>query len=88
MRSRSSFIICAAALAATAFLWSGCVVVHYEDREGRKFDYSSPAFGIKAIDEVNLQKGTLKGYRSEQSQMAEAIAAGVAAGMQAAATKP
>ena len=59
-------------------LSSGCVYVNVPG----KFTYVAPAFGTKNIEKVNLGGGmTLEGYRSEQSQMAEAVAAGVAKGL-------
>jgi hypothetical protein len=59
---------------------SGCVIVIHESA-GTKTTYISPAFGKKSISEADFQKGTIKGYQSEQVQMTEAIAAGVAKGM-------
>jgi hypothetical protein len=75
-------------LARLAFLlvfpvfFTGCVVIKYEDpQSGRRLTYMAPAFGTKAIEYANAQTGELRGYRSEQSQMAEAIALGVASAM-------
>jgi hypothetical protein len=67
-------------LVAVSVLLSGCVVITHEGN-GTKTTYIAPAFGTKSIAAADLQKGKIEGYRSEQSQMAEAIAAGVAAGM-------
>lgn len=59
-------------------LTAGCVYVNVPG----KFTYVAPAFGTKNIEKVNLGDGlSLEGYRSEQSQMAEAVAAGVAKGL-------
>ena len=67
-----------AALFLIASLGSGCVYVSVPG----KFTYIAPAFGTKNIEKVNLGDGMiLEGYRSEQSQMAEAVAAGVAKGL-------
>lgn len=60
-----------------ASLLSGCVFV----RVPGKFTYIAPAFGTKSISKVDLTKGTLEGYRSEQSEMAEALATGISAGI-------
>jgi len=67
-----------AALFLVASLCSGCVYVSVPG----KFTYIAPAFGTKNIEKVHLGDGMiLEGYRSEQSQMAEAVAAGVAKGL-------
>jgi hypothetical protein len=67
-------------------LLSGCVVVRFPTDKGT-FTYIAPAFGVKSIGDVDLKNGTLTNYRSEQSQMAEAISAGVSAGVAQALTK-
>lgn len=61
-------------------LSGGCVIVKHEGA-GTKTTYIAPAFGTKSIASANFQTGVIEGYRSEQTQMAEAIAAGVAAGL-------
>jgi hypothetical protein len=60
---------------------AGCVVVKTRDTAGNQFTYIAPAFGVKGIDYANIKTGELRGYKSEQSQMAEAIATGIAAGL-------
>lgn len=74
MKLRLLFCILAASLL------SGCVIVRFPTKDGT-FTYIAPAFGVKSIGDVDLTKGTLTNYRSEQVQMTEAIAAGVAAGL-------
>lgn len=56
---------------------SGCVIAYVPG----KLWYMAPAFGTKTFDEVDLAKGIVKGYKSEQAQMTEAISSGVAAGV-------
>lgn len=62
---------------------AGCVYVH-DKRPESETTYLSPAFGNKAIRDIDFVKGTAKGITSEQSSMADAFAgvyaAGVAAG--------
>ena len=63
---------------------SGCVVITHTSDDGTKKTttrYVSPAFGTKVISDVDFQAGKLGSAKSEQTQLAEAIAAGVAAGM-------
>lgn len=63
---------------------SGCVVITHTSDDGTKKTttrYVSPAFGSKVISDVDFQAGKLGSAKSEQTQLAEAIAAGVAAGV-------
>lgn len=54
-----------------ALTTGGCVSVQYTDSIGRKFSYSAPAFGNKAIKRVDLTNGVMEGYSSDQSQMVD-----------------
>lgn len=64
-------------LLVAALLSGGCVYVHVPG----KFTYLAPAFGTKTIQRVDLESGVLEGYRSEQSEMTEALSSGIAAGV-------
>lgn len=65
---------------------AGCVVVRYTNYndDGKiksRTTYLSPAFGVKSIGEADLNEGKLQGYKSEQTQMAEALSTGIATGL-------
>ena len=72
-------------LATICVLASGCTTVVFEstrpDGAKVKTTYRTPAFGSRQFGDIDLTKGTVKGVRSDQSQMAEVIAQGVALGL-------
>lgn len=71
---RNLFRFCA--LAALPLL-SGCVYTNYTDLSGRKLERIS-LFGNQSIGKIDLNKGTMEGYSSEQAEIAGAVAGAVA----------
>lgn len=63
--------ILAAATLCLATL-SGCVYTRYEGKDGVKMTRVS-FFGNQSAGSVDLQKGTIKGYQSEQAEAAAAV---------------
>ena len=59
-------------LLLAASLLSGCVYTSYKDADGRKLTRVS-LFGNQNIGKVDLGKGTMEGYQSEQTQAAAAV---------------
>jgi hypothetical protein len=77
-------ILTFATICMLASVLSGCAYVSFETTiEGKttKAKYWAPAFGSKQFGKIDLIKGTVEGVRSDQSQMAEVIAQGVASGI-------
>lgn len=66
---------------------SGCVLTRYSDKDGRSLTRIS-LFGNQNFGKVDLTKGTITGYQSEQSEAAAAVAEGIAAGVAKALAKP
>lgn len=67
-----------------ASVLSGCAYVSFETTvagKTTKATYWAPAFGSKQFGKIDLVRGTVEGIRSDQSQMAEVIAQGVATGI-------
>ena len=61
------FVICLMAL-------SGCTTFEYTDSIGRKFKYSSPAFGTKHVKSLTFPDGArLEGYSTAQSEMVDML---------------
>ena len=58
-------------------------VAYFTKPDGTKVKttYRTPAFGSRQFGDIDLTKGTVKGIRSDNSQMAEVIAQGVATGI-------
>lgn len=71
---------------AIAALFSGCVYTKVKTKDNAEMTRIS-VFGNQQAQHVDLNKGTLSGYSSEQAQAAGAIAEGVAAGMAKAVAK-
>lgn len=57
---------------AVAMSASGCVYTRYKDLSGRSLTRIS-VFGNQSIGKVDLTKGTIEGYESEQSQIASSV---------------
>lgn len=57
---------------AAAPLLGGCVYTSYTDLSGRKLTRVS-VFGNQSIGKIDLTKGTMEGYTSEQAQIAGAV---------------
>lgn len=76
MRHRIRITVTALILAAGA-LSPGCVYTNWTGTDGRSLTRIS-LFGNQSVGEVNMIEGTMKGYTSEQAQVAGAVAAGVA----------
>lgn len=72
-------------VAVAALMSSGCVYTKYTGKNGVSMTRIS-LFGNQTVGKVDLEKGTISGYSSEQTQAAEAIAEGVARGISSAAT--
>lgn len=68
------------ALITFAMLLSGCVYTKVKTKDNAEMTRIS-LFGNQQAQHVDLGKGTLSGYSSEQAQAAGAIAEGVAAGV-------
>lgn len=58
-------------------LLSGCVATHWKSAEGDELRRISLG-GDQSAASVNLKKGTMEGYKSEQAQIAGAVAGEVA----------
>lgn len=68
-----------AALSASA-LSSGCTYTHWKDPiSGREFTHIAPAIGNRRIGELDIVKGTMKNYESENAEIARAAAEGAVA---------
>jgi hypothetical protein len=63
-------------------LLSGCTIITHEGA-GTKTTIVMPVIGNRSVTSADLQKGTVNGVTSGQTQMGEAIGIGVAAGMKA-----
>jgi hypothetical protein len=63
-----------------AALFSGCVYTKYTGKNGVGMTRIS-VFGNQSAAKVDLEKGTITGYSSEQAEAAAAIAEGVASGV-------
>jgi len=59
-------------LAALCLASSGCVYTSYTSRDGAKLTRIS-LFGNQTVGRVDLGKGTLEGYSSEQAEVAQAV---------------
>lgn len=68
-------------------LSSGCVYTKYTGKDGISLSRIS-VFGNQTVGKVDLVKGTISGYSSEQSEAAAAMAEGIAAGIAKATLKP
>lgn len=51
---------------------SGCVYTKYTDTAGRSLTRIS-VFGNQSVGKVDLSKGTIEGYQSEQAEIAQAV---------------
>ncbi len=75
---RATKPLIAAVLAALgAFYSSGCVYTAYTGKDGVSMKRIS-VFGDQSVGKVDLMNGTLEGYKSEQAQIAGAVAGEVA----------
>lgn len=82
MKTRLPSKIAGQALLAAcgALFLSGCVFTRYVDKDGRSLTRVS-VFGNQSIGKVDLTKGTMTGYSSEQAEATAALAEGLAAGL-------
>jgi hypothetical protein len=64
-------------ISACLLLLSGCVATHWKSAEGDELRRISVG-GDQSAASVNLKKGTMEGYKSEQAQIAGAVAGEVA----------
>ncbi len=68
------------AVLATSLASSGCVYTKYTGKDGVSMTRLS-LFGNQTVGKVDLQKGTIEGYQSEQAAAAAAAAEGFAKGL-------
>jgi hypothetical protein len=59
-------------LCVSAPIWSGCVYTAYSGKDGVKLTRIS-LFGNQTVGKVDLEKGTMTGYQSEQAEAAAAV---------------